>query len=110
MNLLNEKTSIPVVSVLSQTPDEEVFKKALSHLPDWEYRLNILSRNPPFEFIKYTIREGRHCEALVQYVGIHDKSEVKKLLRITCFSSCVPESLRLADKIGQSFKDFNLTY
>ena len=109
MNLLNKKTSIPVISVLSEIPEEEGVKKALSRFPDWEYRLRILNENPSIEYIKFRNNEGRDCEALVQQIGLRDKSEIKNLLRVTCYSSCIPESLRLADKIGQSFKEFTLT-
>jgi len=108
MNMLSKVTSIPVITVLSEIPDENDVKKALSNLPDWDFRLDILNRNPPIEKVKYTNREGRDCEVLIQQVGLSDKSNINKILQISSYSSCIPESLRLADKIGKSFKDYTI--
>ncbi|MCE7741168.1 MAG: DUF99 family protein [Candidatus Heimdallarchaeota archaeon] len=106
MNMLSKTTSIPVITVLSEMPDENDVKKALSNLPDWENRLEILNRNPPIEKIRYINKEGRECEVLIQQVGLSSKSDIKNILQISSYSSCIPECLRLADKIGQSFKDY----
>ncbi len=106
MKLLSKETSIPVITLLSEMPDEEEVKKALSNLPDWKKRLEILNKNPQIEKINFTNKEGRDCDVLVQQTGLSDIMETKNLLKISSYSSCIPESLRLADKIGQSFKDF----
>jgi endonuclease V-like protein UPF0215 family len=108
MNLLYDKTSIPVVTILSEIPNENEVKKALVNLSDWEQRLKILNNNPPIINLKFTNKDGRECDALIQQIGLPNNTSIKKLLRLSCFSSCVPEGLRLADKIGQSFKDFTI--
>lgn len=108
MNMLRTKTSLPVIAILSELPNESEVKKALSNLPDWEYRLNILNHNPPIDKIEFKNQKGRDCKVFFQQVGMSEKSKIKELLRITSYSSCLPENLRLADKIGQSFKDFQL--
>lgn len=105
MNLLYEKTSIPVITILTERPDEDNVENAISNLEDWKDRLNILNKNPPIKEISFYNKERRECVVLVQQVGLN-MSEIKKLLKISCYSSCIPESLRLADKIGQSFKGF----
>jgi len=107
MNLLYEKTSIPVITILTERPDEDNVENAISNLDDWKDRLNILNKNPPIKEISFYNKERRECVVLVQQVGLN-MSEIKKLLKISCYSSCIPESLRLADKIGQSFKGFIL--
>ena len=107
MNLLYEKTSIPVITILTERPDEDNVENAISNLEDWKDRLNILNKNPPIKEISFYNKERRECVVLVQQVGLN-MSEIKKLLKISCYSSCIPESLRLADKIGQSFKGFIL--
>ena len=108
MNLLFEKTSIPVITILSEIPEENGIKKAISNLPNWEKRLNILDNNPPIQEINFNNKEGRDCKGLIQQVGLQNTKEVIDLLQLSCYSSCIPEGLRLADKIGQSFKEFIL--
>ena len=106
MNEIFQKTSIPIISILNELPDNTEVKKALVHLPDWEKRLEILTSNPALEKIEFINESGRECKIYVQYLGFKETSEVKNLLKNTTFTSCVPEGLRLADMIGRNFKDF----
>jgi endonuclease V-like protein UPF0215 family len=106
LNKLFYKTSIPVLSVLSHYPEEKEVKQALSHLEDWEKRYEVLYSNPDIQEIEYSNKMERKCKIYVQHIGFKDEKEVKELLHITSFSSCIPECLRLADLIGKSFKDY----
>ena len=106
MNEIYQETNIPIISILHELPDNIEVKKALSHLPDWEKRHEILISNPTLERIEFTNQSGRQCKIYVQYLGFEDINEVKNLIKNTTFTSCIPESLRLADMIGQNFKDF----
>jgi endonuclease V-like protein UPF0215 family len=102
---LNEYTSIPVITVLPQLPNEKEVKEALSHLLDWEKRHNILEHNPPLQKIKFKNQMDRICEMYVQHIGFENEKEVREILQFTTYSSSIPEGLRLADMIGQSFKN-----
>ncbi|MCG3215251.1 MAG: DUF99 family protein [Candidatus Heimdallarchaeota archaeon] len=106
LNFLYEHTSIPVVTILSQIPNEDEVKNAISHLVDWKKRYEILSSNPPIQQINFVNQLGRKCSMYIQYAGFERITEVQKLLEIASYSSCIPECLRLADLIGQSFKSF----
>jgi len=108
MEEIYQKTAIPTISIFHTPPNDAEVKKALSHLPDWEKRLEILMSNPNLEKVEFINQSGRKCKTYVQYLGFSNINEVKNLLQITTYSSCVPESLRLADIIGQSFKDYLL--
>ncbi|OLS33218.1 MAG: hypothetical protein HeimAB125_00950 [Candidatus Heimdallarchaeota archaeon AB_125] len=101
-----QKTAIPIISILHKLPDNAEVKKALVHLPDWEKRFEILMSNPALEKIEFINVSGRACKIYVQYLGFKDTNEIKNLLKNTCYTSCIPESLRFADMIGQSFKDY----
>jgi len=103
---LFNQTSIPVLTVLSHYPEEKEVKQALSHLADWEKRYEMLYSNPNIQKIEYKNQIERQCKIYAQHIGFKSKKEVKELLQITSFSSCIPECLRLADLIGQSFKDY----
>jgi endonuclease V-like protein UPF0215 family len=103
---LYENTSIPVMTVLSQLPNEKEVKGALSHLADWEERFEILKLNPPLQEMVFENQMGRICKMYVQHIGFKDDKVVKELLQFTTYSSSIPEGLRLADMIGQSFKNY----
>jgi endonuclease V-like protein UPF0215 family len=106
MNEVFRRTTIPIISILHELPNEVEVKKALTHLPDWERRHEILASNPTLEKIEFTNQSGRDCCIYVQYLGFKDIVEVRNLIKNTTYTSCVPESLRLADLIGQNFKDY----
>ncbi|MCG3226441.1 MAG: DUF99 family protein [Candidatus Heimdallarchaeota archaeon] len=103
---LYENTSIPVMTVLSQLPNEKEVKGALSHLVDWEERYEVLKLNPPLQKMEFKNQMNRICNTYVQHIGLKDEKEVKELLQFTTYSSSIPEGLRLADMIGQSFKNY----
>jgi len=103
---LYENTSISVITVLSQLPNEKEVKGALSHLADWEERYEALKLNPPLQKMEFKNQMSRICKMYVQHIGFNDEKEVKELLQFTTYSSSIPEGLRLADMIGQSFKNY----
>ncbi|MCG3222052.1 MAG: DUF99 family protein [Candidatus Heimdallarchaeota archaeon] len=103
---LYESTSIPVITILSQLPNEKEVKGALSHLADWEERYEVLKLNPPLQKMEFKNQMSRICKMYVQHIGFKDEKEVKELLQFTTYSSSIPEGLRIADMIGQSFKNY----
>ena len=106
LNLLYRKTSLPIIIVLSNLPNNNDVKEALSHLPDWKNRYDILMSNPPIQKIEFVNQIGRKCDAHIQQIGFDDINTVRNILKITTYSSAIPECLRLADMIGRSFKNF----
>ncbi len=108
LNLLCEKTEIPVINILNQLPNETEVKKALSHLSDWKLRYEILTNNPPIQRIEFENQIGNKYETNIQQIGFSELKEVRNILKITSFSSSIPECLRIADLIGQSFKTFTM--
>ncbi|UJG42450.1 MAG: DUF99 family protein [Candidatus Heimdallarchaeum endolithica] len=106
MNALYEQLNIPVITILSKKPDEEKIRKALMHLEDGEKRYGILLSNPPMKRIKFKNKINREFEAIVQFTGINKIYEVKEIIEKATFTSFLPESLRIADLIGQTFKDY----
>lgn len=108
LSLLNKKTKIPIINILNQLPDDKEVKKALSHLSDWELRYKILTNNPPIQNIEFENQIGNKYKTNIQQVGFSGLKEVKNILKITSFSSSIPECLRIADLIGQSFKTFTM--
>ena len=109
-NLINFKklyteTNIPIISVFSTLPDEKKVKAALKHLSDGDERFKILLSNPTIQEIEYVNQAGRNCKMYVQQMGLSSLEDVREILKISSFTSSLPECLRIADLIGQSFKD-----
>ena len=86
---LNKKTKIPVVVVIRTNPDIEKIKNTL---------IKIKQKNK----IKLIEKAGRVIQAdniFIQLAGI-DLEKAKKILKIVCTRSLIPEPLRLAHIIA----------
>ena len=105
---LFNKINIPIMVVLDRLPNKKLVKDALKHTREGEKRYEILAKSPPIQQISFTNNIGRICEVNVQYLGLKNLQEAKKFLERTASVSAVPESLRLADMIGQTFKSFRI--
>ncbi len=101
-------TKIPVITILSTLPNEEDVKTALSNLENWNERYNVLSSNPPIEEILFKNQIGKQYKKFFQQVGFTNTEQVREIIEISTYSSSVPECLRLADMIGQSFKNYKI--
>ena len=106
-NLFNI-TNIPVITVLPTLPNEEDVKTALSNLENWNEKYKILTSNPPIEEIVFKNQIGKQYKKFFQQVGFTNTEQVKEIIEISTHSSSIPECLRLADMIGQSFKKYNI--
>ncbi len=106
-NLFNI-TDIPVITVLPTLPNEENVKTALSNLENWNEKYNTLISNPPIEEIIFKNQIGKQYKKFFQQVGFTNTEQVRKVIEISTHSSSIPECLRLADMIGQSFKNYNV--
>lgn len=101
-------TDIPVITILPARPHEEDVKTALSNLEDWNERYSILSSNPPIEEIVFKNQVGKQYKKFFQQVGFTNTEQVREIIEISTYSSSIPECLRLADMIGQSFKNYRI--
>ena len=101
-------TKIPVITILSTRPNEEGVIKALSNLENWDERYNVLSSNPPIEEIVFKNQIGKQYKKFFQQVGFTNTEQVREVIEISTHSSSIPECLRLADMIGQSFKNYEI--
>jgi len=91
---LNRKTNLPVIIVIRDMPNFEKIKNALSRFKDKRKRLKMIKNAGKVHEIK--IKKSR---IFVQFVGI-DLNDVRKLLKITCTHSLVPEPLRISHLIA----------
>ncbi|MHA1592979.1 MAG: endonuclease dU [Candidatus Heimdallarchaeaceae archaeon] len=101
-------TDIPVITILSTLPNEEDVKTALSNLENWSEKYNVLSSNPAIEEISFKNQIGKQYKKFIQQVGFTNIEQVRKVIEISTHSSSIPECLRLADMIGQSFKNYKI--
>jgi len=104
LHRLSNETHIPVVTILKKKPDNNIVRKALAHLDDGEKRFQILMNNPSFEAVKVNIND-RNCNIYIQRVNI-SYLELQKLIKLSTKTSCIPESLRIADMIGKTFAEY----
>ena len=91
---LSEKTKLPVIVIIRDMPDFEKIRKALSNLSRGEKR---------FELMIKAGKPKKLGKVYVQKAGI-SLNNVKKILKIACTHSYVPEPIRIAHIIGQGIK------
>ena len=101
-------TDIPVITILPTLPNEKDVKTALSNLKNWKEKYNILCSNPPIEEIAFKNQIGKQYKKFFQQVGFANTEQVRRVIEISTHSSSIPECLRLADMIGQSFKNYKI--
>ena len=86
---LNKKTKIPVIVVIRKYPDFKKIKNTLKYLK-MEKKIDLIDK----------AGEVRKAGKIyVQWKGI-DFSDVKKILKISCTHSFIPEALRVAHLIA----------
>jgi endonuclease V-like protein UPF0215 family len=91
---LNKETCIPVIVVIRDYPDyNKIF-----------FALEKLGMNKKIELIKKIPKPIKMNDIYVQNIGI-SKAETKKLLKICCTHSNVPEATRVAHLIASGIVD-----
>jgi endonuclease V-like protein UPF0215 family len=93
---LSLKTDLPVISVTRKKPDLNEIKNALKNLSNLDQRLEAME-NAGVLFAVET-RDGEN-PVYVQKVGILCEN-VKRILKMTCTRSNIPEALRVAHLIA----------
>ena len=88
------ETSIPVITITRDKPDNEKIKVALKkNFADWEKRWGIIS--------KFDLKciKTKHNPIYVKHVGINDK-EAEEIIRISTIRGVLPEPIRVAHLIA----------
>lgn len=91
---LHKETGIPVIVVIRDYPDYIKIFSALEKL-DMKNKI-ILIKNMP--------KPVKMNDVYVQYIGI-DKEQTKRLLRICCTHSNIPEAIRVAHLVASGVSD-----
>ena len=86
---LNKKTKLPVIIVIRRFPDIETIKKTLKKI----------KKQQKIKLIEKAGNVLQVDDIFVQLTGI-DLEEAKKILKIVCTRSLIPEPLRLAHLIS----------
>lgn len=90
IDLLNKKTGIPVIVIIRRMPDIENIKKVLIKL----------NKKEKIGLIEKAGMPTKINDVFVQFKGIGIE-DVKKILKISCTHSFIPEPIRVAHLIGQ---------
>ena len=86
---LNHKTNLPVIIIIRRQPDISTIKKTLIKL----------NKKEKIDLIEKAGNVIQVNEIFIQLTGI-DLDEAKKILKIVCTRSLIPEPLRLAHLIA----------
>ncbi len=90
-----EETRLPVIVVNRKKPNLEKMKKALKNLSSFEKRWKIVERAGPIKRVE--VKPGKFI--YFQNVGVDDET-TRKIIKISCTHSLIPEPLRLAHIIA----------
>ena len=93
---LKEETSLPVIAVTRDKPDEKKIREALKHLPKGKERWEAMQSGGQTHAVQ---TRGRCAQVYVQVSGI-SLEDATKILRLTSTRSNVPEALRAAHLIA----------
>ncbi len=94
ISLINEKTNIPVISVIRKKPDLELIYNALKkHFGDYEYRIDLINKSFPEEIIL------NNNNLYVNYKGIN-LTDVKNIIKKTIKMGNMPEPIRMAHLVA----------
>jgi len=104
MDVLQASLSVPIISVLTEKPNEEEVRAALrKHFSDWDVRWSILSKCK----FEHEILLNEECKPIyVELRGI-SLEEAKNILARTTVRGRLPEPLRVAKKIAQGLSPIN---
>ncbi len=94
---MHEKTTLPVIVVNRKMPNKKKIKIALKNFDDFEKR---------WEYIKkagriYRMSIEKNKNIYFQFIGLK-LEEVKKIIKLSCTRSLIPEPLRVAHLIASA--------
>lgn len=89
INKLNKKTKVPVIVVIRKYPDFNKIKNALKKMGKYE----------KYKLIEKAGEVSKAGNIFIQLAGI-SLQDAKKILKITCIRSLLPEPIRVAHLIG----------
>lgn len=93
---ISEQIDKPVISVTSNRPDPERFRKIMEKTGNRDQRFE--------NFETHTTLELEVGEVFVQFAGT-DIEEVKQIIELSIIHGLMPEPIRVAHMIGQGLKD-----
>jgi len=88
-----KETGVPVISFMRSCPDLDKIRLALTNLPDYEKRWEIIQRAGKI----YKIKQDK--PVFMQLCGL-DKESAEKIITMTSTHSNIPEPLRVAHLIA----------
>lgn len=94
ISLINEKTNIPVISIVRKKPDlESIYNALKKHFDDYDYRINLINKSFPE---KITINNN---DLYINFKGIN-LFDVKNIIKKTIKMGNIPEPIRMAHIIA----------
>ena len=100
INMLNRKTSVPVISVMRQIPNLKKIKRALKNVNNYDKKWSLIEKAGDIyemEISNYSLKKPEKIH--FQCAGISPE-KASEILQITTLHGVVPEPLRLAHIIG----------
>jgi len=94
---LNEKTDLPVIVVNRKMPNLKEIKSALKNLDDFEYRWQCIEKAGKI----YKMKIEKNKNIYFQFKGLQ-KEEAKRIIKLSCTRSLIPEPLRVAHLIASA--------
>ncbi len=92
--LINEKTDVPVISIVRKKPDlESIYSALKKHFSDYEYRIGLINKSYPE---KITVNNN---DLYVNFKGIN-LTDVKNIIKKTVKMGNIPEPVRMAHLIA----------
>jgi hypothetical protein len=95
INTLSEKTSLPVIVVMRNQPDMERVFKALTHVPNYYYKEQLIKKAGEI----HEVDMRKKGKMYIQVAGIRPE-EARKIVKLSATTGLMPEPIRLAHIIG----------
>ncbi len=92
---LYEKTNLPVIVVIRRKPNLKEIENALKNLDNFEKRIKCIKNAGKIE----CFRIEKNKKIYYQSIGLKT-DEVKRILKISCIHSLIPEPIRIAHLIA----------
>ncbi len=94
---LYEKTTLPVIAINRKMPNLKKIQKALQNFDDFEKRWEYIKKAG--KIYKMNIKNNKNI--YFQFIGLKIE-EAKKIIKLSCTRSLIPEPLRIAHLIGSA--------
>lgn len=103
MDELHRRTGVPVVSIVDRMPNIERIKRSMKGLPEFDKRIEILSRLERPIRVKLS---GTNKPLYVQSRGV-EGNELVRILELSRRAGTIPEALRAARMIASALPELS---